>query len=98
MLVTFWRDLEHAPSGCWLYHGNRYGNVKYKGHQISTHRLAWLLAYGPIPEGLFVLHHCDTPPCCRPDHLWLGTALDNMRDMIAKGRQRFIANQYGPFI
>ena len=42
--------------------------------------------YGPIPKGMFVLHHCDNPPCVRPDHLFLGTAADNTADMMSKGR------------
>jgi hypothetical protein len=51
-----------------------------------THRVAWELAFGPIPEGLWVLHHCDNPPCVRPDHLFLGTNLDNVQDKCRKGR------------
>jgi hypothetical protein len=51
-----------------------------------THRVAWELANGPIPDGMCVLHRCDNPPCCNPDHLFLGTLSDNTQDMIAKGR------------
>jgi hypothetical protein len=51
-----------------------------------AHRLAWIDAYGSIPAGLYVCHHCDRKLCVRPDHLFLGTAQDNSRDMIAKGR------------
>jgi hypothetical protein len=49
--------------------------------------VAWTIANGPIPEGLFVLHRCDNAVCCNPAHLFLGTRADNTRDMIAKGRQ-----------
>jgi len=52
----------------------------------SAHRVAWELEHGPIPEGMCVLHQCDTPRCVR--HLFLGTKLQNIRDMIAKGRHR----------
>jgi hypothetical protein len=57
---------------------------------LKTHRAAWELRVGPIPPGLFVLHACDNPPCVRvgPGHLFLGTALDNTRDMERKGRAR----------
>lgn len=48
--------------------------------------MAWEHYVGPIPDGVDVLHHCDNPPCVRPDHLFLGTARDNVGDMLAKGR------------
>src|SRR5258708_4115991 len=54
---------------------------------VSTHRYAWEITFGPVPENLQVLHHCDNPTCCRPDHLFLGTGADNMADKVAKGRQ-----------
>ena len=53
---------------------------------LKVHRVAWELARGPIPEGLFVLHRCDIPACCNVAHLFLGTNADNVADMIAKGR------------
>lgn len=76
--------------GCIEWKGARnpqgYGQKCIKGKRYRTHRLAWEWANGPIPEGLFVLHKCDNPPCCNPDHLFLGTQTDNMQDMLAKGR------------
>lgn len=58
-----------------------------KGVIRRAHRIAWELANGrPVPDGLWVLHHCDNPPCVRPDHLFLGTPKDNTDDMAVKGR------------
>ena len=76
-------------SGCWLWEGRTghgYGRLKYAGHQISAHRLSWILHRGEIPQGMWVLHKCDTPLCVSPDHLFLGTHLDNVRDRERKGR------------
>jgi hypothetical protein len=64
-----------------------YGMVTAEGRQWSAHRLAWTKAFGPIPPGLFVCHHCDNPPCIEPSHLFLGTHQDNMADRNRKGRQ-----------
>ena len=52
-----------------------------------SHRRAWIFSYGSIPYGLMVLHKCDNRACCEPTHLFLGTALDNMRDAKRKGRK-----------
>ena len=76
---------------CWLWTGSRqprgYGHFYPKLHVgLYAHRVSWELAFGPIPAGLHVLHHCDNPPCVRPEHLFVGTRSDNMKDMLAKGR------------
>ena len=63
-----------------------YGLVNFAGKRWRAHRLSFTIAKGPIPEGMDVLHKCDNPPCCRPDHLFVGTDIDNHRDRISKGR------------
>lgn len=75
--------------GCWGWRAatNRKGYGRfYSKHTQSAHRFSWIIHKGKIPDGLFVLHKCDNPPCTNPEHLFLGTNLDNIRDMIAKGR------------
>lgn len=91
--VRFWTSVK-SSAGCWEWMKGRsdergYGVTADVGRKLQAHRASWELHYGPIPEGLFVCHKCDNPPCVRPDHLFLGTHLDNMRDMIAKGRDRW---------
>ncbi len=80
------------PDECWEWQKNRikrgYGQLGHMGKALMAHRVAWEVAFGPIPEGLQVCHSCDNPPCCNPAHLWLGTQADNNRDMVAKGRAR----------
>lgn len=90
----FWAKVDKTDS-CWLWTGakrsNGYGSfVWHEGDQrvnSRSHRYSWKLHYGEIPEGMYVCHHCDTPACVRPDHLFLGTNQDNMDDMMAKGRR-----------
>jgi hypothetical protein len=65
-----------------------YGAIRRGGHTLRVHRVAWEEAYGPIPDGMLVCHHCDTPACYELTHLFLGTQSDNMRDCFAKGRGR----------
>ena len=86
------KRLRVMPSGCWEWQGHRnkdgYGTI-WKGTSMAlTHRALWEEVNGPIPEGLLVLHTCDNPPCCNPEHLFLGTQADNNADMVAKGRHR----------
>lgn len=85
----FWSNVQKTD-GCWVWTGCRshdYGLMGANKARILAHRFSWELHYGPIPNGLGVLHRCDNPPCVRPDHLFLGTFEDNMKDKIAKGRQ-----------
>jgi hypothetical protein len=76
--------------GCWLWtastYRNGYGVFRYDNEHYA-HRVLYKLMVGPIPSGASVLHHCDTPSCVRPDHLFLGTQADNIADMDSKGRR-----------
>ncbi len=78
-------------SGCWLWtahtNGGGYGTFKIAGRQVLAHRVSWTHYVGPIQDDLRVLHRCDVRSCVNPAHLFLGTLSDNMRDMVAKGRQ-----------
>lgn len=85
------RFLHHVlGDGCWVWRGgleaDGYGRFPDAGGWRRAHRVAWELYYGPIPEGLCVCHRCDNPACVRPDHLFLGTHRDNIRDRDSKGR------------
>ena len=77
----------------WTAHPNNkgYGVIASGGRfgkPLLAHRVSWEIHYGRIPEGYDVLHSCDNPLCVRPDHLFLGTQLDNLKDMRRKGRGR----------
>jgi hypothetical protein len=78
-------------SGCWLavrFNGRwHYGSMMIKGLSMGLHRWSWTLFRGPIPDGLFVCHKCDTPQCSNPDHLYLGTPSENQSDSVKRGRQ-----------
>ncbi len=94
------RHISPEPNtGCWLwvgaYHKTGYGLIssdadeRKRRKNILTHRAVWTVVNGDIPDGLFVLHRCDNPPCVNPSHLFLGTQRDNIADMHAKGRASF---------
>lgn len=89
LLARFWAKVEKSD-GCWLWRGARtgkgYGNVKRNGRWYGAHKYAYELEHGPVPDGMELCHHCDTPACVRPSHLFVGTHIDNVRDMMAKGR------------
>lgn len=91
--VRFWRLVKvGSPDECWPWQGTSvprgYGQFtidRFNKNRYS-HRVAYQLTVGPIPDGLFILHKCDNPPCCNPAHLFPGTPLDNVKDMYQKGR------------
>jgi hypothetical protein len=69
---------------CWIWHGRpaKYGKIQ----KVLAHRFVFELFKGPIPAGLHACHHCDTPGCVNPDHLYAGTDIDNGRDKSVRGR------------
>lgn len=88
--LTF--GLDEAPEcGCWLWKRACFrfghGQINVLGRKLYAHRLAYTLAHGEISPGMWVLHSCDVPGCIRPDHLHLGTAVENNRETVERGRR-----------
>lgn len=97
----FWKHVNKRNADeCWIWTGRLtdcgYGRVGYHRKQWKAHRLAWALTYGSIENGMGVLHKCDNPPCCNPNHLFIGTQIDNMADSARKGRHPRNATHYLP--
>jgi len=85
----FWEKVDKSGD-CWEWTASTsncgYGNIYCDGTMSLAHRVAWEINIGVIPEGACVCHTCDNPSCVNPNHLFLGTHVDNMRDMSNKGR------------
>ncbi len=85
-------------SGCWLWllgivRGG-YGQTQIDGKKYLAHRVQWVRFNGPIPKGMFICHHCDTPLCINPNHLFMGNHQDNMSDAVRKGRFQYFRNAF----
>ena len=97
----FWEKVEKTGT-CWLWTGARmggrfrYGQLNVDGVLYYAHRIMWIATYGDIPSDRQVLHHCDVPHCVRPDHLFLGTQEDNVRDALRKHRMTQIWSKEKP--
>jgi hypothetical protein len=90
IMKRFWDNVDKTGD-CWEWRGAKYDDRGYGLTRLFkkkhlAHRVAFLFAYGTVPEELCVLHVCDNPICCRPDHLFLGTRIDNNHDCLEKGR------------
>jgi hypothetical protein len=87
----FWSKVDRKGDGCWEWNRyrkpNGYGQFTLvKGRFVGAHTVSFALTNGPIAAGQVICHHCDNPPCVRPDHLFAGTQSDNAHDMFTKGR------------
>ena len=78
-----WNVISHVPEDNGRIHVTRNRQL------LRTHRYSYELAYGPIPDGLFVCHRCDNPRYINPEHLFLGTQRENMQDATQKGRMPY---------
>jgi hypothetical protein len=95
LLDRFWGHVKIGDD-CWLWNSSKrpkgygYFTIYVEGQEVRfyAHRFAYTSIYGPIENRLYVLHRCDVPLCCRPDHLFLGTLRENSHDMMQKGRWR----------
>lgn len=87
--------------GCWLWKAGKrvkgYGSIReQRGRYLLAHRYSYELHNGPIPVGMCVCHACDNPSCVNPDHLWLGTNNQNVRDSVLKHRRANMAGERNP--
>lgn len=92
LIDRLWEKTEVDDDGCWVFYGSRargYGYIRISTYKTTrVHRASWTIHNGKIPDGIFVLHNCDNPACWNPEHLWLGTQLDNVHDCMNKNRFR----------
>ena len=90
--ARFWAKVD-MDGKCWLWKGalwgKGYGAVRRQGKVMGAHRWSWTITNGAIPDGMIVLHKCDTPNCVNPKHLRIGTYKDNLQDMIDRGRDNW---------
>lgn len=88
------RSVKVPESGCWIWErssmASGYGDFRLGKKHHLAHRASYLAFNGPIPIGMHVMHSCDVRPCVNPQHLSVGTNLDNIQDSMKKGRRKGI--------
>lgn len=86
----FFEKINIKENGCWEWtksrHHGRYGIFRFNNKVVTTHRMSWIIHFGEIPTGACVCHKCDNVICVNPEHLFIGSQLDNIRDRTKKGR------------
>lgn len=83
---------------CWEWNGHKdkkgYGRMSdAQSCEVLVHRISWCEFIGQIPKGMHILYHCDNPKCCNPEHLYVGTNEDNVKDRQARGRSKGAAGE-----
>ena len=90
-IERFW-SFTGPQNGCWEWSGPKrkcYARIKCAGAPRGAHRISYQIHFGPIPDGLYVLHKCDNKGCVNPDHLEAGTQQKNVQDAVDRGLRKF---------
>lgn len=97
LLDRFEAKIYYAIDSCWYWTGCvckfGYGRIRVNGVSELSTRISYTLFKGGIPDGMYVCHRCDNPACVNPDHLFLGSQSDNMKDMMNKGRRGYYGEE-----